>query len=139
MHRVCSFTLILAGLMAIQGRADEDKDVKTDKDVTITDKADKTRVKLAKGNLLIVKLPGNPTTGFQWVVAKSNKDELAPQGKSEYVANKQVPPVVGGGGTFVFKFKAEKAGTSPLELEYKRPFEKDKAAAKTFKVDVVIE
>jgi inhibitor of cysteine peptidase len=139
MHRLCSLTLTFGRPRGLQGRADEDKDVKTDKDVTITDKADKTRVKLAKGNFLIVKLPGNPTTGFQWVVAKNNKDELAPQGKSEYVANRQASPVVGGSGTFVFKFKAEKAGTSPLELEYKRPFEKDKAAAKTFHVDVVIE
>jgi inhibitor of cysteine peptidase len=108
-----------------------------DKGVTVTDKANDTKVKLAKGKLLTVQLPGNPTTGFQWFVEKNNKEQLAPQGKGEYTPARK--GVIGGGGTFTFRFRAEKAGTSELELVYKRGFEKGKAPAKTFKLTVEIE
>jgi inhibitor of cysteine peptidase len=130
MRRFYGLVIGMAVLGVVQSQAGEDKGV------TITDKADKGKVNLSKGSILTVKLAGNPTTGFQWVIAKNNKDELSPQGKSEYVRDGKA---IGGGGHFVLKFKAEKACTSELELEYKRPFEKDKAAAKTFNVKVVIE
>ena len=45
---------------------------------------------------------------------------------------------VGGGGKYVFTFRATKAGTAKLILEYKRGWEKGKPPAKTFTLTVVI-
>jgi predicted secreted protein len=39
----------------------------------------------------------------------------------------------------VFRFTAEAAGKVDLELIYKRPFEKDKPPARTYKLAVEIE
>jgi predicted secreted protein len=58
-----------------------------------------------------------------------------PQGKPETVPAKK--GVIGGKATMIFRFQAV-AGTSDLELHYKRPFEKDKKPAKTFKVTVEV-
>jgi inhibitor of cysteine peptidase len=70
------------------------------------------------------------------VIAKNDTAQLAPQGKPTVVPGKK--GVVGGKTTQVFAFKAAAAGTSNLELHYKRPFEKDKEPAKTFKVTVEV-
>jgi inhibitor of cysteine peptidase len=133
MRRILGLTLavLVVGAAAVLAAGDDDKGV------TVTDKANDTKVKVAKGKVLTVQLTGNPTTGFNWFVEKNDKEALPQQGKKEYAPAKK--GVVGGGGTFTFKFKAEKAGTSELELVYKRAFEKDTPPAKTFKVKVEVE
>lgn len=104
------------------------------KPIIITDKDSK--VQLAKGDTLALRLPANPTTGFSWTIAKNDDAKLKSAGKPEFE-----PPdkkVVGAGGTQIFRFTAEAAGEFELELHYKRPFEKDKDPAKTHKVKVTI-
>jgi predicted secreted protein len=78
-----------------------------------------------------------PSAGYSWQVAKQNEEQLKLQGKPTF--EKPDKKVIGGKVTQVFRFKAEAAGTSSLELEYKRPFEKDKPAAKKFKLNVTVE
>src|SRR5262245_1707315 len=126
MGRQCwlSACVVVLGLILAGGHSPAGEE----KGVALTDKDDKRTVKLPKGTSLTLKLSGNPTTGFKWVVAKNDKDKLPQQGETEYVKDPKAK--IGGGGTFVLKFKAEKAGTTELEVEYKRPFEKDKPAAK---------
>jgi inhibitor of cysteine peptidase len=131
---VCSRALAL-GVATITG--DLSLQAAGDKAVTVTDKDNDTKVKLPKGQTLLVKLPMQAGTGFLWEVAKVNKDHLKQQGK--YETEKPDKKVVGGKVSQVYRFKAEAAGTSDLELHYKRPFEKDKPPAKTFKITVVVE
>jgi inhibitor of cysteine peptidase len=106
-----------------------------EKTVTITDKDKDPKVELAKGDKLLVKLAANPTTGFTWVVAKDS-DKLKSAGKPEYEAADKGK--VGGGGTQTFTFTAQTTGELEVEMQYKRPFEKDKEPAKTFKFKVTI-
>jgi inhibitor of cysteine peptidase len=127
---------VVAGALALLGgppaRADEAKD----KAVTVTDKEDKGKVTVPKGGALVVKLPITTGTGYTWVIAK-NADQLKPVGKS--TIEKADKPVPGARTTQVFRFDAAAAGTSELTLEYKRPFEKDKPAAKTYRITVKVE
>jgi inhibitor of cysteine peptidase len=94
-------------------------------------------VKLAKGATLVVRLEISAGTGFVWVVDKINKDQLKQDGDSK--TEKPDKKVIGGKVTQVYRFIAQAAGKSELELHYKRPFEKDKPPSKTFKVKVEIE
>ena len=128
----------LAALTA-ESAALGDKEKARGKTVTVTVKAkDKEgKVKLARGDTLEVRLPSNRTTGFSWQVAKIEKERLKAQGKPVYERPKK--PLPGAGGVEVFRFTAEAAGKSELELIYKRPFEKDKPPAKTYKLTVEIE
>jgi inhibitor of cysteine peptidase len=104
------------------------------KTVVLAEKDHLSKTSLKKGDTLILRLDGNPTTGFTWVVGQNDKSVLPEQGKHKYVP--QGNGKVGAGGVFEFKFKAEKAGKSDLVLEYKRPFEKDVAPAKIIKLSV---
>jgi inhibitor of cysteine peptidase len=47
--------------------------------------------------------------------------------------------MVGVGGTFVFKFSAAKAGKTEVNLEYVRPWEKNKKPVKTFTATIEVE
>jgi inhibitor of cysteine peptidase len=107
------------------------------KTVTVTEKEKDTTVTLNKGDVLVVKLSIQGGTGYTWVVAKKNAAVLKPMGKPE--TEKPDKPKPGGSLTMVFRFTAEAKGTSDLEMEYKRPFEKDKAPLKTFKLSVKVE
>src|SRR5262245_52112351 len=73
-----------------------------EKTVTITEKEEGTKVKVPKGDTLVVKLDAQPSTGFRWVVAKVDKGKLAQQGKDEF--EKPDKKVVGGKVKQVFRF-----------------------------------
>jgi inhibitor of cysteine peptidase len=126
--------VLLAGSAAL---ADNEGAKDKDKAVTVTDKEDKGKVTVPRGGKLVVKLPITTGTGYTWVIAKSNADQLKPVGKS--TIEKPDKPVPGAKTIQVFRFDATAAGTSELTLEYKRPFEKDKPAAKTYKITVKVE
>ncbi|HZY84553.1 MAG TPA: protease inhibitor I42 family protein [Gemmataceae bacterium] len=130
--------LLLAGALALlavpAARADEGTKAKT---VTVTDKEDKGKVTVPKGGALVVKLPITTGTGYTWVIAKNNADQLKSVGKS--TIEKPDKPLPGAKTIQVFRFDAAAAGSSELTLEYKRPFEKDKPPAKTYKITVKVE
>jgi inhibitor of cysteine peptidase len=107
------------------------------KTITVTAKEEGTKVKLARGDLLQVRLEALPSAGYSWQVARLNEQQLKAEGKPEF--EKPAKKVIGAKTTQVLRFRAEKAGTSDLELHYKRPFEKDKAPAKTFKLTVEVQ
>ena len=115
----------------------QEKD-KEDKTQILTEKENGGKIKLAKGELLIIKLEGVPTGGYLWNIAKNKAEQLAPQGKPEITPVKK--KTIGGKAVTTYRFKAEAEGISDLELHYKRPFgkEKDKEPAKTFKIIVEI-
>jgi inhibitor of cysteine peptidase len=105
------------------------------KQMTLTDKDNGAKQKLSRGDTLVVHLEAQPGTGFGWVLAKSDKDQLTLL-SSVLLDN---PGMLPGGKSFqVFTFRATSVGASELELQYKRSFEKDKEPAQTFKVPVTI-
>jgi len=103
--------------------------------VTIAAGDEGTIVTLTVGDALVVRLSGNPTTGFSWVRTDSlNQAVLEPVGDPEYTPGD--PDVYGGGGTFRFTFRAVAAGTTPLSFDYKRPWEEE--AIDTYAVTVYV-
>lgn len=107
------------------------------KTVTVTEKDDGTKIKLNKGDTLVLRLVAQPGTAFSWSIAKNDADLLKQQGKVE--TERPEKPLPGGKVTQIFRFRAEAAGSSALELNYARPFDKDKAPAKTFKLEAKVE
>jgi inhibitor of cysteine peptidase len=110
---------------------------KTEKVVIMEEKAGK-EVSVRKGDTVLVKLPVTGGTGYTWVIAENKKEVLEPVGKPTTEAIKGEKPRPGGKRLLVLTFQAKAAGKSKLELEYKRPFEKGKKAAKAFAVTVVV-
>jgi inhibitor of cysteine peptidase len=104
--------------------------------IIVTDADESGVVDLARGTLLTVSLPSNPTTGYGWQVASDSAQRLRSTGKPVYVAPARTLP--GAGGYQEFLFEAASPGDTTLVLMYKRPFEPKARPAKTFRLTASI-
>lgn len=92
-------------------------------------------VSLQQGEFLMVALPGNPTTGFQWEPREVPEFLALLEGVGYLAAGE--PGLVGAGGTFYFRFSAEEPGEGQLSFAYRRPWEEG-PAAETFTITVSV-
>jgi inhibitor of cysteine peptidase len=118
--------------------ADEKPEPKTDSLELSADHDGKT-VTAMMGKDIVIRLAGNPTTGYTWRVGEITGEAVKSQGDPAYVATKHAQRMVGGGGTFVFKLQAVKPGTSTVKLVYVRPWEKGKPPVKTFSATIEVQ
>jgi predicted secreted protein len=93
---------------------------------------DGREVTFGVGETLELSLPENPTTGFHWDFAVK-PEPVCTIVKSTFEPATGSP---GKGGTRRWRFQAVHAGTAALELEYRRAWEKDKPASRTFRLTV---
>jgi predicted secreted protein len=93
-----------------------------------------TTVTVAVDDRIDVALPGNPTTGYTWTIAAIDDAVLVSRGEPAFRADSTL---VGSGGTMTLTFDAVGAGTTTVELAYRRPFE-TAPAEDTFTVTVVV-
>lgn len=77
-------------------------------------------VEMAVGDQLEVRLVGNPTTGYEWMVKAVDESRLKLLGEPEY---KSESNLIGGGGRYTFRLEALAAGESQIDLVYRRSFE----------------
>jgi inhibitor of cysteine peptidase len=78
-------------------------------------------IQLKTGQVLVIELEGNITTGYSWEVGSVDAALLALQGEVDYAS--EDTGLVGSGGVFTFRFEAKQAGETTLQLIYHRPFE----------------
>ncbi len=107
---------------------------KSSSDVVLSESDGSKDIDLTTGSMLIVKLPSNPSTGYNWTVA-GDPAPLKLQ-KSSFVRSKSKSGVVGSAGTAVFRLSASSAGMATLNLVYRRSWEYNVAPMKTFTVRV---
>ncbi len=103
--------------------------------VVVTDADSGKRIGTARGNILIVRLEGQPGTGYGWQIVRNDTIKLKPLGEPVLEAGQGL---AGGVEHQLFSFKAQRAGTIVLELQYVRPWEKDVPPAKTYQIKVKI-
>ncbi|MEA1870892.1 MAG: protease inhibitor I42 family protein, partial [Candidatus Bipolaricaulota bacterium] len=88
------------------------------------EESDGQTIALREGDLLLIALPGNPTTGYEWEQTNSEEESiLSPLEGLDYQPQSAPAGTVGSGGTFFFRFKADSAGESDLTFTYRRPWE----------------
>ena len=85
----------------------------------VTQAQDGGTVALAKGETLTVELAGNPTTGYEWTLARIDAAFLRLAGAT-YAPDSSA---IGSGGTYTFRFEALHAGATTLGLVYRRSWE----------------
>jgi inhibitor of cysteine peptidase len=94
-----------------------------------------TSVDLQTGDMLVITLEGNPTTGYQWEMLPNTDGIVELQGVPEY---KSGGNLVGSGGKYSFNVKAVKAGTTRVDLKYYRSFEAGVPPIQTFSIDITV-
>jgi len=90
-------------------------------------------ITVSNGDTFVIALDANPSTGYSWE-ADANADV-------EFVKSKQVQGssnAVGAPGTQQLTFKAVKAGSSTLTLNYLRPFEQGVPPVRTEEFDKLL-
>ncbi len=101
----------------------------------LTEEDSGSTIQLREGERIIVKLPGNLTTGYSWEVEQMEAALLAQVGEREYDRDSKL---IGAGEINTFTFEATGQGQSLLRLIYHRPFEPDAAPEKVFELTVVV-
>jgi len=94
---------------------------------------------LAIGELLIVTLDSNATTGFSWNLSTISDTAVIQKVSDEYVAPTPTdPPLMGQGGQEVWTFEALAAGTATISMKYIQPWEQNPEPANTFNITVIV-
>jgi inhibitor of cysteine peptidase len=96
-------------------------------------------IKVKMGEVVRILLKGNPTTGYSWRTGKLDGKSIEQKGEAKYTTNPHPRGMVGVGGMFVFTFKAAKPGTTEVNLEYARPWEKGKKPVKSFTTTIDVQ
>ena len=105
------------------------------KDIEVSAADNGARVELDKGQVLVVLLEGNPTTGYLWAVDALEDSVVALQGEADYVADSSL---VGSGGVFTYWFKAMGPGETTLKMVYHKPWEADVDPIEVFELVLVV-
>ncbi len=85
--------------------------------------SDVVNMDLQPGDQLILNIPANATTGYQWVLKDDFEARFVQLISTEYQAPDS--ELMGAGGTSVWTFKAQEEGVTTLAFEYIRPWETD--------------
>ena len=129
------YLFILAGCMT--GLAAEPPVMApTTHSLTVTQKEDGGEIVLAAGGTLILRLEAIQGTGYGWQIVKDASPQLKTVGSPESEASGNTKE--GGMEIEVFQFTAHVPGSSDLELQYRRPWEKQIAPAKTYRLRVIV-
>ena len=121
--------VLLAILLLATGCGSSSNEIKLDVD----DNGGKVEMKA--GQVLVISLESNPTTGYAWEVVGLEEGALMQSGDPEFKSDSDAP---GSGGVQTFRFKAAEAGEIELKLLHHRSWEEDVEPLDTFTVQVVV-
>jgi len=79
------------------------------------------RLEMKQGQVVEVRLPSNPSTGYRWVMVEPMPAVIAALYDAAYVPGRN--DVVGSPGEERWSFVAVKTGSGILRFEYRRPFD----------------
>lgn len=105
-------------------------------EVIVDESKEGKTVTVTEGTDVVVHLAGNPTTGYAWTVASTDRTFGYPESEQYLAADESI----GGGGTYEFIWATEgglsMVGKHTVTLQYKRSWESTAADTFTFKVDI---
>ena len=107
--------------------------------VNVSENNNGSQVTLKPGQEMVVRLGSNPSTGFRWQVEKVDEAVLQQIGMAQYdpaEPGETLKPGLPGQETMLFQ--ATGTGQTNLILAYRRPWEDDAAAEKTFSLQVAV-
>jgi len=97
-----------------------------------------TKINAKVGDVFVIQLESNVTTGYQWGIAGTLNPAVVKKVSSKYVVGANPKGLAGVGGVEKWTFKAVGAGTATLAMTYTQPFAKPPtpANAVTFTITV---
>jgi predicted secreted protein len=106
------------------------------REIKLTEQDNGSSVEMQIGDRLVITLPGNVTTGYNWEAQPPADGTVLKQvGEPEVQAETNK---VGSGGQITLTFEAVSTGQTPLTLVYHRSWEKNVPPQATFSVKVTV-
>jgi inhibitor of cysteine peptidase len=102
--------------------------------IVVTAADDGGQIELAEGQVLVVKLLSNPSTGYGWQVVQPTLGPILRQ--ADVVEFQPHEDLLGTPGTEILSFEGLSTGEATLTLEYRRPWESGVEPAETFHLQV---
>ena len=106
------------------------------KTTTLTGDDNSKAITVSAGETFLIKLEGNPTTGYTWEAQDLDTTILEQVSETEFESSN--PSLIGAGGTLTLTFKALKPGVTTLTLVYHRSWETDIPPVETFTLQVTV-
>ena len=94
------------------------------------------QIEIAAGGSFTVTLDSNATTGYSWELKGISDNAVIEKTDNRYDA--PTSGLMGAGGKEVWTFKALKAGTTTLSMEYSQPWEGGQKGANSFNLIVIV-
>ena len=96
-------------------------------------------VTIDAGQMLVLTLESNPTTGFRWELSEPIDENLLALIETRYEPGVVAGTgLVGAGGTEAWTFETLTVGATTITMEYSRPWDDCEKAVETFEITVVI-
>ena len=104
-------------------------------------------INVKEGEEFALKFRGNPTTGYTWVLLNTNDvngslqgTNFDSKGSAEYLPDSKDNLLVGGAGSFYYKFKAVKAANEAkvLNFSYQRTWENNSNSTPSAVVKITV-
>jgi inhibitor of cysteine peptidase len=131
--------ILLASIMIAPGCIAQDAPKKIQDEVVKLTAADNGKtITTVAGTKIEIRLKGNPTSGYEWILVKMKSKAVRADGKGEYIPDKFDPPRMGSGGVFLFRFVASKPGNAIIDLEYLRVWENDVPPIEKYSITVIV-
>ena len=89
---------------------------------------------LIKGDTLVVRVPANPTTGYDWRAVNWSEAMSPAPDSPQYASNSEL---TGAGGVYTFRFLAEQAGEATVQVGEFAPGAEDPDKTLDYNVTVV--
>lgn len=93
---------------------------------------------LAQGQLVILTLPSNPTTGYRWLVQNPAPSVLRSLGPEVYT-NAEDAGIVGAAGQSLWRYRAQGPGEGHLILVLQQPWAPEVKPIQTFDCTIQVE
>lgn len=87
------------------------------------------------GDAIAIRLPENPTTGYQWAIDPGNS-EIIEQLESVFSPGSETS--IGSGGVRIFTFRAKTPGTVQMRLKKWRSWQGDSSIVERFEVTIQV-
>jgi inhibitor of cysteine peptidase len=105
--------------------------------MTLTTLDNGQEVSVSVGNTLVLRLEAKPGTGYGWQVVRNGAPQLQLEGPPQFESRNNVE--AGGVEDEVFSFRVQEVGTTEIECQYRRPWDKEGPTADTFRIRITIE
>ena len=103
--------------------------------LTLTEADGGKTVQAHLGDHILIRLSANGTTGFSWAIDTTDTTLLSLE-REGYTPS--AGGAIGSGGTAVFTFLAQRAGTAHLQLKYWRSWEGDASVVRRYTLTIQI-